>query len=673
MELKNIIFIVVFILSFSLFAYNVRRLISYLMLGKEENRFEDIAQRIKKVLVIALGQSKILRDPVAGAIHSLIFWGFMLFLFAVIESIIQGFYSPFSLSFLGYFYSLITVVQDIFGVFVIASVLSALYRRFVVHVPRLEVGKKGKMDAAVILVMILFVVVSMYGMNISLVAEKGFVTGPYELRPISAALSNVFFSTGSADVHIYFEFFWWMHIVFIFGFLNFLPYSKHLHVLTSIPNVFLTKSDAQKNVLKALNLEDENAEVFGVADIEQLTWKQMLDGYTCTECGRCTAACPASNTGKMLSPRKIIVDIRKRTMEKAPLMLPEPENGHSTAEEREAIMAKHLVHDFVTPEELWACTTCMACMQECPVMIEHVDAIVDMRRNLVLTESDFPAELNPVFKNLETNFTPWAFNSQDRANWAEGLNIKTMAEDKNGEILFWVGCAGSFDSRYQKVTKAFAALMQKANIDFRILGTEEKCNGDTARRLGNEYLAQMMMQENVATLNGYGVKKIVTACPHCYNSLKKEYPQFGGNFEVIHHTELIDEMLGQGKLELKDGEEKLKITYHDSCYLGRYNGIYDIPRESLKKMEGVELVEMGRKRDRGFCCGAGGGRMFLEETEGTKINVERTREALETGAGVIASACPFCMTMMTDGVKAFDKTEEVEVKDIAEIVLEHIK
>jgi Fe-S oxidoreductase len=299
-----------------------------------------------------------------------------------------------------------------------------------------------------------------------------------------------------------------------------------------------------------------------------------------------------------------------------------------------------------------------------------------MRRDLVLTESQFPSGLNNVFKSIETNFTPWVFNQQDRAEWAEGMNIKTMAEDANGEILFWVGCAGSFDSRYQKVTKSFAKLMQKANVNFRILGTEEKCNGDTARRLGNEYLAQTMMMENVEKLNSYGVKKIVTACPHCFHSIKNEYKQFGGNFEVYHHSQMIDQMLNEGKIELKENSaesKKGKVTYHDSCYLGRYNSEYDAPRESLSKVSDMELVEMDRNKSKGFCCGAGGGRMFLEDEEGGRINEERTKEAIGTGAETIASACPFCMTMMTDGVKHFEKSEEVAVKDIAEIVLENSK
>jgi Fe-S oxidoreductase len=304
-------------------------------------------------------------------------------------------------------------------------------------------------------------------------------------------------------------------------------------------------------------------------------------------------------------------------------------------------------------------------------MIEHLDSIIDMRRYLVLTESEFPSNLNNVFKSLETNFTPWAFNQADRAAWAEGMNIKTMAEDPNGEILFWVGCAGSFDDRYKKVTKAFATIMQKAGVDFRILGTEEKCNGDTARRLGNEYLAQTLMQENIATLNSYNVKKIVTACPHCFHSLKNEYPQFGGNFEVKHHSEFISELIENGKLSLKKSEIKNDITFHDSCYLGRYNQVYDAPRKVLNSAS-IEIKEMKRNKSRGFCCGAGGGRMFLEDEEGGRINEERTKEALATGANTIASACPFCMTMISDGVKHFEKQDSVSVKDIAEIIAENI-
>jgi Fe-S oxidoreductase len=494
---------------------------------------------------------------------------------------------------------------------------------------------------------------------------KEFQLAGNEIRPVSYLLAEIFYSGDTANAPLYFEIFWWAHIIVILVFLNYLPYSKHLHVITSIPNTYLANIEPDYFNIKHLNLEDESIETFGAADIEQLSWKQLLDGYTCTECGRCTAVCPASNVGKSLSPRKIIVDIRRRTLDKAPLLV----NGVNEGE----MFEKTLVHDYISDIELWQCTTCAACMQECPVMIEHLDSIVDMRRNLVLTESQFPPELNNVFRSIETNFSPWAFNPADRAEWADGLGIKTMAEDSSGEVLFWVGCAGSYDNRYKKVSRAFASIMQKAGVDFRILGTEEKCNGDTARRLGNEYLAQMMIMQNVELLNGYGVKKIVTACPHCFQSLGREYKQFGGDYQVIHHSRFIEELINSGKLSLEENGSADKVTYHDSCYLGRYNNIYDEPRNLLSRTNGENVVEMERNRSKGFCCGAGGGRMFLEDEEGGRINEERTREALETGASTIASACPFCMTMLTDGIKHFEKTEEVAVRDIAELVLEKIK
>lgn len=664
MTIKNILFILFFLVALTFFVWSCRNLIKYMLVAKKkDDRFDKFGERIKRVLTVAFGQSKLLRDPIAGSIHFVIFWGFMLFLFAVLESILQGFYSTFSFNFLGPLYIPITLVQDIFGLLVIIAIAFSLIRRFVIKIKRLEVDHEGKIDAITILLLIMIVCISMFGQNISHVAKLNFILEPNELRPISSELSASLF-TSNLNADIPFEIFWWIHIITVFGFLNYLPYSKHLHVLTSIPNTFFANVDSKRNRLQPLNLDDENAENFGSADIDQMSWKQILDGYSCTECGRCDSVCPAATVGKSLSPRKIIVDIRRRTRDKAPMMV----NGITESE----VLSKTLVHDYITDSELWACTTCNACIQECPVMIEHVESIVDMRRNLVLTESNFPYSLNNVFKSIETNFTPWVFNHADRANWAKGMNVKTMAEDPNCEILFWVGCAGSFDIRYKKVTQAFASIMQKTNISFRILGTEEKCNGDTARRLGNEYLAQLMMKENIGILNKYGVKKIVTACPHCFHSLGKEYKQFGGDYDVVHHSQLIEELLNSHRIELKNNEMKSTVTYHDSCYLGRYNDVYEAPRKTLNSLQGFDLVEMQRNKSRGFCCGAGGGRMFLEDEEGGRINIERTTEALKTKAGTIASACPFCMTMLTDGVKHFGKTDEVSVKDIAELVLENI-
>jgi len=664
-ELKNIIFVLIFLIAIVLFVISIKRIISAIKLGQKENRFDNPWKRLVNVITIAFGQKKLLREPVSGVIHFFIFWGFILFIFAVIEAILQGFYSDFNFSFLGYFYSLITLVQDVFGILVIIAIIFSFYRRFILRIKRLQVDKKGKIDAAIILSMILVIVFSMFLQNITHVAKNNFILSNFEFRPVSIFLSNSFFTGDSIVAENVFEISWWIHILFILGFLNFLPYSKHLHVLTSIPNVYFSKLNEKRNGLKPIDLSDESIEVYGADDIDKLSWKQILDGFSCTECGRCTSVCPAATVGKSLSPRKIIIDIRHRAEEKVIF------NKNNL--NPKGILEKKLIRSYISDKELWQCTTCNACVQECPVMIEHVDAIIDLRRYLVLSESDFPSTLNGVFKNLETNSTPWAFNQNDRINWTEGLNIKTLAEDNNGEILFWVGCAGSFDSRYQKVSIAFAKIMQKAKVDFRILGNEEKCTGDAARRLGNEYLAQQLIQENVDTLNNYGIKKIVTACPHCLNSIKRDFKQFGGNYDVIHHSQFIEELLTTGRIEFKDEFKKQKVTYHDSCYLGRYNDIYSSPRNSIKKINGLELIEMQRNKSRGLCCGAGGGQMFLEDDEGTRINIERTKEALQTGADTITSACPFCLTMLTDGLKTENKNEDIFVKDIAEIILENSK
>lgn len=348
------------------------------------------------------------------------------------------------------------------------------------------------------------------------------------------------------------------------------------------------------------------------------------------------------------------------------------ENSGESQPAQKHVLKNKLVDDYITEDELWACTTCMACMEECPVMIEHVDSIIEMRRYLVLNESRFPKELQVTFQNLERNYTPWAFSSASRADWAEGLDVPVISQTQDAEILFWVGCAGAFDERAKKVTRAIVKILQKADVKFAILGNEEKCTGDSARRAGNEYLAQMLINENVTTLNKYNIRKIVTACPHCLNALKNEYPQFGGNYEVIHHTDFILNLIKNKKIRVSANVSQ-KITYHDSCYLGRYNDVYDSPREVIENITGDKCLEMKRSKDKGFCCGAGGSRMFMEENIGKRVNLERTEEALALNPDVIGTACPFCLTMLTDGVKDKEAGDRVSVKDIAELVAEALE
>jgi Fe-S oxidoreductase len=662
MATKTIIFAIVLLGAFGVFGFSLRRMIALISIGKPENRLDHLWVRFRKMIMVAIGQTKLFREPVAGVMHAFIFWGFLVLLSSILEAIGEGLVPGLSFRFYGNFYDSLSFCQDLFAGLVIIGVAIALYRRYISRPKRLQVDQHAQIHATIILCTILLIMVSMLGQN----AARLFLIADDQGRFLSTALSPIFISADVSTNRLLFEIYWWIHIILVLGFLNYLPYSKHAHILTSVPNVFLT-SLKPRGALTPINLEEEGVEKFGATDVDDLTWKQLLDGFTCTECGRCTAACPANITGKKLSPKKIMTDIRHRTVEKGKLLL----NGEKAAVLKEGEknpLENTLLYNYITQEELFACTTCVSCIQECPVNNEHIPTIVELRRSLVLMESNFPPEVQVVFKNLETNFSPWAFPASNRADWAEGMNIPLQSQTQESEILFWVGCAGAFDARYIKVTQAFAKLMQKAGIKFAILGTEEKCTGDSARRIGNEYLAQMLMKDNIATLNNYNVKRIVTTCPHCFNMLKNEYPQFGGNYEVVHHSDFLVKLIHEGRLKITK-EEVATVTFHDSCYLGRYNDIYDQPREILNAIPGVDTVEMKRTKSRGFCCGAGGGRMWMEEHEGKRVNVERTEEALTLKPNVIATACPFCMTMLEDGVKDKEATETVKVKDVAEMLL----
>jgi len=671
MEIRTIAFIIVLIVAIAFLAKNLYRLYSYLKIAKPENRFDNPMRRLKHTLVVAFAQTKILRDKQAGLLHVAIFWGFLVLLFSASASIVQGFYHEFSWSFLGPIYSVISFLTDLFSVLIIIAIIVSFIRRYVIKVKRLQIDDPEETrDAMIVLLTIFTIVLSLFIENVA--AQTMGKSSYWAICPFSSIFSNML-SVDAAP--IIYEVFWWVHIIAILGFMNYLPFSKHLHVYTSIPNVYFSSTEPV-NSLEPIDFEDESNEKYGVIDINDLTWKNLLDGYTCTHCGRCTSVCPANTTGKVLDPREVIIQIRERTMETAPIMLKINNNGDAEvkiSEEEQKVLDKKFVGEYENVEALWQCTTCGACMQECPVMIEHVPAIIGMRRNLVMMEADFPSLLQSAFTNLENNGSPWAFSQAERADWAEGTGVQTAAENPDFEVLFWVGCAGSFDDRAKEISKAFSKLLQIAGVKFAILGTEEQCNGDPARRSGNEYLADMLVKANIETMESYNVKKIVTICPHCFNTFKNDYPKFGAKYEVIHHTEFLLDLLKSGKLKMRgEKNHRMNIVYHDSCYLGRYNNMYDQPRQALESIPGVKLIEPQRSKDKGFCCGAGGGQMFMEETEGKRVNIERTEELLKSGAKTIALNCPFCMTMITDGVKAEDKVEEVRVRDVAELLLEFV-
>jgi Fe-S oxidoreductase len=653
--LQHVFFAAVLVAALWSFFVRSKRLITILeRTGKPVTRTDQPERRFRQVLRIAFGQTKLLREPFAGLLHVLIFWGFLVLLSAIGESIGEGLIPGFSLSVLGPLFGPLTFLQDLVGACVIASVAVSVFRRLVVPPKRLQVEGHAKQDALTILSLIFIVMLTMFGQNASRIALGAEPAG--SMRLLSGYLAITLRGMDASSLGILYAVMFWGHMLVVLFFLNYLPSSKHLHVLTSIPNVYLGNLEP-KGAIKPINLADESLTTFGATDVSDLTWKQLLDGFTCTECGRCTSVCPANTTGKLLNPKKIITDVRARTFELA-------QGTQETADHR-------LLDNFITDQELWACTTCMACMQECPVSIEHLDTIVDLRKGLVLDESRFPDELKATFSNLERNYTPWGFSHSTRADWAKGLGIPVLSEKGTSEYLFWVGCAGSYDSRYQSVSRAFATLLAKAGVDFAILGNEEKCNGDPARRMGNEYLAQSLMTENIATMERYGVKKILVTCPHCMQSIGKEYRQFGAQYEVIHHSVFLKQLVDAGRLKLRAGAQGT-VTFHDPCYLGRYNDEYDAPRDMIALATGTQPVEMDRSHSRSFCCGAGGGRMWMEEREGTRVNMERTDQALAVSPDVIGTGCPFCLTMLTDGVKEREAAERVKVKDIAELVLESL-
>jgi Fe-S oxidoreductase len=688
----QIIFLIILIAAIALFTRNVKRIRRNILLGRDIKIEGNKSTRWQNVFRVALGQSKMVKRPIAGFLHVIVYVGFVIINIEVLEILIDGIFGTHRILakiIPDWSYNFLIGGFEILAIGVWIACVIFLIRRNIVKVPRVSDINELKgfpfRDANIILMTEVFLMTAFLTMNTcdGILQSRNythyFTAGAF---PISSFLRPMLSQLSSANLEIIERTAWWAHILGILAFLNYLVISKHFHIILSFPNVYYSKiiPQAEFNTLENITREvklmlDPNANVpeaipgqkFGAKDIFDLNWLQLMNAYSCTECGRCTSVCPANQTGKKLSPRKIMMDTRDRLEEIGRNM---DQHGKDFRDE------KSLLHDYISQEEIMACTTCNACVQECPVNIDPLSIIVDLRRFLVMEESKMSNEWTSMNSNIETNGAPWKFAAHDRMNWAEGLEIPTMADvqakGEEAEILFWVGCAGSFDDRYKSVTRSFAKILKEANVKFAVLGMEETCNGDPAKRSGNEFLAEMQAMTNIQTLATYGVKKIVTACPHCFNILKNEYPALGGNYEVIHHSAFLSQLLAEGKIKIEE-ENPLKgksITYHDSCYIGRGNGIYEAPRNVIESFK-ADLKEMKKCRANGMCCGAGGAQVFQEEMPGNKrVNVARTEQALETKAEIIASACPFCMTMFEDGIKNKNAEEKIKVKDIAELIAE---
>jgi Fe-S oxidoreductase/nitrate reductase gamma subunit len=630
-------------------------------LGKPVERFGDVGTRARNEATIVLGQRKLLQRLGPGLVHAAIFWGFLV-LFPTILLALAGTIdrepwlpggSPLEwLAGQGWF----ALLVDVFAVLVLVGVAAALWIRKVQRPKRFEGSHLGEAD--LILALIAGIVATLLLWHATRIA-LGLNEWPAGWSPVSNLLSGLF-ADGQAT-ELLERVFVWAHVVLILSFLVYLPYSKHLHIATAAVNVFFGRTRARGRLepLRFEGVPDDELR-FGAATVADLTWKEMVDTFSCTECGRCQDVCPAYATGKELSPKLLIMGIRDQLFAEGPKVLAARRNG-------EAYDPPPLVPDAVTDEVVWDCVTCGACIHECPVSIEHVDHIVDLRRNLVMVESRFPAEAEPMLRDVERSSNPWGKPQTERAAWAEGLSVRVLEPgDPAPPLLYWVGCAASFDERARRTAEATAKLLQAAGVDFAILGPRESCTGDPARRIGNEYLFQEQAARNVETLNGAGVTRIVASCPHCFNTLANEYGDFGGTYEVVHHTELLAELVREGRLA--PAAANTEVAYHDSCYLARHNDVLAAPRELLARIG--RPLELARSGKRTFCCGAGGARMWMEE-RGSPINEERVREAAESGAETLAVACPYCTVMLDDGVRQSGR--DLRVADVAVLLAEALE
>lgn len=656
-------------------AYGLARRIRTWQRGQPVHRFDHLGSRIWGTITKSILHGRIVRrgNIYGGVMHVNLFWGFvLLFIGTIIVMVQDDIAGPFfGINFYsGNFYLGYKLVMNVAGLALIVGVLMAFYKRLVTGSP----WKETSADDLILLGFLLVLCVQ----GFMLQALRLSVTrDPWSAWSfVSSPMAFTLRSAPSPWVKVIHQATWWSHFGLTFVFLAYVAYSKMIHGFTSLANVFFRRL-APKGRLDSIANIDE-AETFGLGKLEDFSWQQLLSADACMHCGRCLEFCPTFNTGKPLHPRDVILEIAGFMADSGDIFSGEVGEGQNSARFRSgAGPDRELIGGVVSQAEIWDCTTCGACMEMCPVAIEHVPILVGMRQNLVLERSEFPREVTPVFTNLERVGSPWQYPPAQRADWTKKLDqpVREMADvaaaGEEVEILFFVGCLGSFDPRNQRTVAALARILQAASINFAILGKEETCNGDPAKRIGNEYLAQMMAQQTIETLNAYSIKKIVTACPHCFNTIKNEYPQLGGHYDVIHHSELIPQLLKEGRIRIDPHSDFAagEVTFHDPCYLARYNGITEDPREVLQQLPGLQLKEMRRSHKHTFCCGGGGGRMFMEETRGTRINRTRLAEAQETGAGTLAAACPFCMTMFDDAVQGAEAGDSMRVLDIAEMVV----
>jgi Fe-S oxidoreductase/nitrate reductase gamma subunit len=672
-------------IAMAIFAYGVyKRWKLWKAMGKDEIRVDELPARIKALIMNGFLQVKTWKDAYPGIMHGCIFFGFFVLIFgAAFDAGEFHITEPlFSWAFLrGSFYLGFSFLMDLFGLLVLVGVLMAAYRRYIQKPDRLTY--KGTPDTTpddgIALLLIAGIIITGFIIEaLRIHATKDAATGYATWETVSFVgwtLANIISGMDIESAKTAHKISWWTHTFIALGFIAYIPYSRLLHIITTPANHFFATLKPTGYVEPIRDIE--NQESFGVSKLEEFTWKQIFDSDACTKCGRCQDGCPAYLTGKHLSPKKLVQDLKTYWLEQAPAAIkakaaatPAAEGAEATAPaeaEEGAAPEKALVGDVIDLNTLWDCTNCMYCVENCSSSIEHVQKIIDMRRYKVLTEADFAPELQLTYRNMENNSNPWGIGAHMRGDWAKELGVKTLAEDPNVEYLFYVGCSGSFDDRGKKISVAFAKILQAAGISFGILGTEESCCGDSAMRGGNDYLFQSQAQANIEIMNNYGVKKVIAICPHGYNCIKKDYPNFGGNYEVYHHTEIIADLIAKGKIKFT---QKLDgtFTYHDSCFLGRYNKVYDQPRSILNAISGVNVVEMERNFSKSFCCGAGGARMWMEE-HGDRINNARTDQAIAVNAGTVAVGCPFCLTMISDGIKDRQKTESMVALDISEIVL----